>query len=759
MQALDADPVTATPRVIRSPILIPIAGGIVLAAVWMGVSMRLTAEKHDALQVAQNRADILADALVHNTQTTIHDVDVIALVVKQQFETDAKSVDVKALQKRGFFTPETAAQVSIADAAGRMLQSTMPYSGNVYITDRAHFIVHRDNRHAGLYISKPMFGRVSERWTIQMTRRIETKSGEFAGVVVVSEDRRYLTRGFADVAVLGAHGSAAVFLQDGTRLSEDPHEAIDSQHAVLPSTSTRVAETSATPVRDSRPLIARRAVPGYPLYVEVMLSRDDVLMPYRKMQSVYVIGSTVLSISFALFIVAITLLVHRLLVSRDRLHVLSETDALTGLCNRYGLLARLKVALGRHVEVGRVAVVYLDLGNLKQVNDSLGHEAGDQLLCKIAMRLQDGVSPQTVGRFGGDEFLVIVTAKEGEEDVYLAARKAVEAVVAIFDNAVVLRGHLFPIHGSIGIAVHGRAEDGVSTLIREADEAMYSAKAERARGHKTAWRYYSEDMRENGRLQMEAEQQVRDALSRGTLQLVFHPVCARSGASLPLTTQTARNAAGVEGFYVRVGLPTPDGVGRAPLAMPVAISEANGLQTSMTEFALSRMCQTVQSWRQRGLAVTSLLYALDKGQFLDVDCARIIVESTQHKPFADSGLIFEVPEAAFLDEPALAAERAAALIRAGARLMLGTFSGSFAAFALLQNGPFFGLIMRRHVCAADILLSAIKHAMRQGHTVMLALDSLPEKLTLHPQVLMIDYDDAYCVVTAAQQLARRTPNA
>jgi hypothetical protein len=215
-------------RTLRSVILVPVVGVLVLAAVWIGVLMRLSIEKAEVLQAAQAKADVLADALVQHTETTIHDVDVIALVVKLQFERDPASVNLQSLQDAGFFTRDTAAQVSIVDTAGRILQSTIPYAGGVYITDRRHFAVHLTPDVPGLYISKPVLGRVSGKWTIQLTRRLETKDRGFAGVVVVSEDRRYLTRGFSDVAALGESGSAAVFLQDGSKLSDD---AVD-EHAI-----------------------------------------------------------------------------------------------------------------------------------------------------------------------------------------------------------------------------------------------------------------------------------------------------------------------------------------------------------------------------------------------------------------------------------------------------------------------------------------------------------------------------------------------
>lgn len=722
-------------RRFRSVILIPTVGVLVLAAVWIGVLTRLSTERAEVLQVAQAKADVLADALVQHTETTVHDVDVIALVVKLQFEKDPASVDLKALQDAGFFTRETAAQVSIVDAAGRILQSTIPYAGGVYITDRQHFAVHRTPDSPGLYISKPVLGRVSGKWTIQLTRRLETKDGDFAGVVVVSEDRRYLTRGFSDVAALGENGSAAVFLQDGSKLSDD--------------TLAEQGTNSQAKGRDSREptkkfadhITARRTVPGYPLYVQVSLRRSDALAAYDSMKSVYLTSTAVLSIFFAMFVSAISVLVHRLFKSRDRLRALSETDTLTALWNRHGLLAQLNEEMARQSCLNRLAVVYIDLGNLKQVNDTLGHEAGDQLLKKISVRLRQGLSPHTVGRFGGDEFLVIVTPDDSDADVYPATHKVIGAIVAIFETAVTLRGSVFNIRASIGVSIHARSENGVSTLIREADEAMYAAKAQTRSTHKTTWRHYSNEMRESGRLAVENEQRLRIALSDGSLRLAFYPIRELHNMQ-------------VGGFRVAVSVLEEKG-NLMPVNSSLSINEENGLLGPITEFALVQICLTLSSWSEHGAAPARLTYPLHKDQFLNVDCALIVRELLRRFEFVTDAFVLEVPEMAFFDEPVLAAERAVALASTGVRLMLGTFSGGFGAFELLKNSPIRGVVMGPQSCSADILASAVECVTHSGRTVMLESEELSAKVTPSSSVSVLEFLDAHLDANAAFQLLRQ----
>ncbi|MFM0731144.1 diguanylate cyclase [Paraburkholderia sediminicola] len=721
-------------RQFRSVILIPAVGVLVLATVWIGVLARLSTERVEVLQAAQAKADVLADALVQHTETTIHDVDVIALVVKLQFEKDPASVNLKALQDAGFFTRETAAQVSIVNPAGRILQSTIPYAGGVYITDRQHFAVHRTPDVPGLYISKPVLGRVSGKWTIQLTRRLETKDDNFAGVVVVSEDRRYLTRGFTDVAALGENGSAAVFLQDGSKLSDDgTGEAADKQ--------AKGRDSRKPNWKPADQITAQRTVPGYPLHVEVSLRRSDALTPYNNMKSVYLTSTALLSFFFAIFVIAISVLVHRLFKSRDRLRVLSETDTLTALWNRYGLLARLNEELARQSCLNRLAVVYIDLGNLKQVNDTLGHEAGDQLLKKISVRLRQGLSPHTVGRFGGDEFLVIVTPDDSDADVYPATHKVIDAIIAIFETAVTLRGSVFNIRASIGVSIHACSDDGVSTLIREADEAMYAAKAQMVSTHKTIWRHYSNEMRESGRLAVENEQRLRIALSDGSLRLAFYPV-----------RETHSNSVG--GFRVGVAVLEENG-DLVSVNSSLSINEENGLLGPITEFALVQICLTLSSWREDGAEPTRLSYPLDKDQFLNVDCALIVRELVRRFEFVPDEFVLEVPEIAFFDEPVLAAERAVALASTGVRLMLGTFSGGFGAFELLKNSPIRGVVIGPQSCSADILASAVGCVTHSGRTVMLESEELSAKVAPSSAVSVLESFDAHLDANAAFRLLRQ----
>lgn len=163
---------------------------------------------------------------------------------------------------------------------------------------------------------------------------------------------------------------------------------------------------------------------------------------------------------------------HRLY--QQRLYQMAHFDALTELPNRTLFLDRLHQAVrNAHRYQRRISLIYVDLDDFKQINDQLGHNAGDILLREVASRLLDCVrQSDTVGRMGGDEFTVLVSETEKREQAAVVAKKIMDALAAPFD----LKGTERHIHASLGIAIYPEDGDAPETLLRNADSAMYHAK-------------------------------------------------------------------------------------------------------------------------------------------------------------------------------------------------------------------------------------------------------------------------------------------
>ncbi|MGF6548646.1 PDC sensor domain-containing protein [Paraburkholderia youngii] len=161
----------------RALILLPVLTVLILAVLWIMILERLRVEKDAALQDARIAARTEAGALQTHTLKAIHDIDEIALIIKFGYESSPTTFDIKKYQAYGLITADTALQVTVVGTDGRVIASTIPFSGDVDLSDREHFWVHREHADVGLYLSHPVVGRISRQTSIQATRRINRPDG------------------------------------------------------------------------------------------------------------------------------------------------------------------------------------------------------------------------------------------------------------------------------------------------------------------------------------------------------------------------------------------------------------------------------------------------------------------------------------------------------------------------------------------------------------------------------------------------------
>jgi diguanylate cyclase (GGDEF)-like protein len=474
----------------RALILIPVLTLIVLCVLWITILVRLHVEKAAVLRETEDAANTLARSLQSHTVKTIHDVDEIALLIKYGYESTPATFDLAQYQARGLISADTALQVTVVGANGHVLTSTLKFTGVVDLSDREHFLVHRLNPQAGLFISQPVIGRVSKQWSVQSTRRIDRPDGSFGGVVVISEDPAYLTDGFYNSAALGQHGLIAVLSRHGFTLSRRAGEAPSTTGGPLPEGYNGFLRTRdgtvSDPVDHIERIVASRSIDRYDLMVVAGLSVDEALDDYYKMRRVYVTMALVISailVSFSSWIMA---LVAKLLKGKEALRCLSETDRLTGLFNRRRIEDLLNEAVASPDAFGNVAVIFVDLDNFKQLNDAHGHQAGDEALVILADRVRAAVGARgATGRLGGDEFLVIVRAARAGE----IATQTVEDIVQALAMAISVAGRSHVMRASLGVAVLAQG-DTADDLVKNADEAMYEAKECGRASATTTWRAY-----------------------------------------------------------------------------------------------------------------------------------------------------------------------------------------------------------------------------------------------------------------------------
>jgi diguanylate cyclase (GGDEF)-like protein len=457
-------------------VLVPALTVLVLGILWVTILLRLQVEKASVMRDTRVAARTLADALETHTLKTVHDVDEIALLVKYGYERTPQTFDLAAYRAYGLITADTALQVTIAGADGRVMASTLPFSGTVDLKDREHFRVHLSPANIGLFISQPVIGRISRQWSVQATRRIDRPDGGFGGVVIVSEDPAYLTDGFYNNAALGERGMIAVLSGRGFILSRRAGNSPSRSGEALPSSYVPLGKTVladfSDPIDHVERVVASRHLEKYGLTVVAGLSVDEALDDYYRMRRVYVTMASTITVMLAALSAWITALIVKLLNGKEELRRLSQTDRLTDLPNRGKIVDLLDEAIATPGAVGKVAVIFVDLDNFKDLNDTYGHQCGDEVLAMVAARLQATVQERgVVGRLGGDEFLLVLTT-DAITDV---VEQMVTELTAALQVPLNSRWGVETVGASFGIAILNAGEDSCE-LIRKADFAMYQAK-------------------------------------------------------------------------------------------------------------------------------------------------------------------------------------------------------------------------------------------------------------------------------------------
>ena len=357
----------------------------------------------------------------------------------------------------------------------------------------------------------------------------------------------------------------------------------------------------------------------------------------------------------------------------DALH-----DALTGLPNRTLLLDRLRHALDRAARDGsRVAVLFLDLDNLKVLNDSLGHHAGDELLRAIGPRLRDVLrASDTVARFGGDEFAVVCEDVDDDEHAIRIAERLVRA----FEEPFTVGGEARFGSASVGVVVTDPAVSrSADELLSDADAAMYRAK-ERGRGRVEVFDAGLRD-RITARLRVEAD--LRRALEgEGRLWVAYQPYYLLPG----------RRVAGVEAL-VRWDHPER---GLIPPAEFIPVAEESGLVIPLGARVLRAACGQVARWQREtnrpDLRLTVNVSARQMATSDFVETVQDILADTGLHPDA---LGLEITEGLLLEETPATALTIELLQALGVRLLLDDFGTGYSSLRYLQRYPLDGLKVDR----------------------------------------------------------------
>lgn len=353
-------------------------------------------------------------------------------------------------------------------------------------------------------------------------------------------------------------------------------------------------------------------------------------------------------------------------------------DPLTGLPNRALLLERLGQSL--QVAGARLAVILLDIDNFKLINDSLGHAAGDELLMQVAPRLRGALRlGDEIGRFGGDEFVVIVRGVEDERgSAVIAAR-----IVSAFDSPFKLSAREHFAKVSVGVALVDPGRSTPVSLLRDADAALYEAKN---RG-RARFEIFDSVMRTRTVERLAIEDDLRKALERDELHVAYQPVVSLQDGSIRSLEA-----------LLRWRHPT-----RGPMQPEefVPVAEESGMIGEIGRWVLKTACEQCSQWSSAsGTPAVGIAVNLSPRQFISGELEADLAEILAATSLDPAALSLEITESTLLESPDTVRETVERIARLGVRFVLDDFGTGYSSLAYLGGLPIDGLKVDRSFVAA-----------------------------------------------------------
>ncbi|MBW8182727.1 putative bifunctional diguanylate cyclase/phosphodiesterase [Shewanella nanhaiensis] len=353
--------------------------------------------------------------------------------------------------------------------------------------------------------------------------------------------------------------------------------------------------------------------------------------------------------------------------SENKLAYQATHDELTGLANRTHSMSRLAQSIeSARVNNTKVLVMFLDLDNFKQVNDTVGHHAGDELLKLTSKRLLNSVrNTDTVARFGGDEFLIIIPELPHQN----MAKMLASSILTLFEQGFKIEGQEFFVSTSIGMSIYPQDGDTAATLLKKADTSLYRAKDAGRNG----FSFYNDSMNQDIQRKLTLNVRLHQAINLDDIEIYYQPI-------LDLAS---RKIIGAEALMrwtdSELGVVSPDEF--------IPLAEKNGLIHKLGDIVLQRACSQAASWQSITPLKMAINFSSVQFRYSEQLQARIVEVLTQTGLPADR-LDMEVTESLLIDQESGLMTMLAYLKQLGIEMSIDDFGTGYSALSYLQKFSF-----------------------------------------------------------------------
>ena len=649
---------------------------LTLTTIWL-VTLNLVSREEAA---ADRRAALLATDMAETYEAQVvralREIDSTLKLVRYSLDERPAQEVLDELHQQAMLPPALLFEVRISDAQGNVIASTHDAS-----PDHVAFPFPEPEE---MMIHIPRQASSGEDSRLAFSRRVMEGELDSPGLVTVLVSAAYFVSGY-DLNALGDQGVLALLDAEGTLLVRRTGETIRTGERVDHDNLLEGNSALGGPARVTlnewdgmRRYLVARSLFEFPVAIVLGLSQTEQLSAASSLKQTYYWRASLAS-AFALALLALLgrlswqLRKAQAKVLEERLHHaqraehLAFHDNLTRLPNR-AFFSRLLTRGMQHARRydKQLALLFLDLDRFKAINDSLGHDAGDELLQEVSRRLSRSVrESDTVARLGGDEFVVLLPEVTEQSQIAQVANKILAAVSSPFT----LVGQEFRITVSIGIAQYPRDGEDEQTLMKHADVAMYHAKEE---GKNNA-QFYSEQLQSDSLERLALESSLRRALERQEFTLYYQ-------SKLDLATGC------IIGMEALLRWQHPE----FGLVMPkqfIGLAEENGLIVPIGRWVLYTACRQHVAWQQAGFPALSMAVNLSARQFLDDSLLRDIKGALEATGMAPELLEVEITESMMMLDMPKAVRVLQELREIGVRIAIDDFGTGYSSLSKLQAFP------------------------------------------------------------------------